>query len=544
MSISTHELPSIGGPLSLTAQLAHSRRCWLTSAPAMQGLPATRSCRRSAVRWRFTVPPNPMASSTQYTLTLHVAGIGSRVVTDQRTVTVAAQSPTCPGQTDTSLPITRAIFNDPTTGRPADQDAVVNAMINLICSTSPPANGVPASVNFAMFVDELPEVGQALIWAHDSRSANVRVILDGSNAELVDPSGVITPNPAYQDLVAGLPAGSVVLCGANAGVVPLPADGDVRRRAQATAPSTDPQVVTQAGTACAGDNILHTKLLAISSVDTAGDPAVMTSSQNLSPHSEQSAYNNALQVVGSQALYDANAAYVDQLATDTRNPTLGGDLASGPVRTGAGDVTPGFFPRNDSAAFPPDNSYDATNDRATDETAELLRDVSCTRPGRFAGSRHGATARTMVRIAMYSFGSRTLVTNRLVALATAGCDVQVVYTRMPTATRTTLVAGGITPVRLSDSAYPLPDGSTTRIFVHDKYLLISGAYNDGGTIARNQDIVQTGSQNLTQVGLHHNDDQVLQLRQTAIRGGGTTSVFSAYATNWGQLLSLAKAVRG
>lgn len=538
LTVSNASLPSIGGPVRLSAKLSGTSRCWLSSTPRMPGLPAERRCRGPSLSWRLLVPPNPRGSPVQYRVTLHAAGLGDGTVARQRAITVAAQSPTCPGQTSFATPRTQAFFNDPTTGQARDQRAVVNAMINLICNASPPRSGVPTAIDLAMYVDELPEVGDALAWAHDYRSADVHVALDGSNAEIRNSTGGNDPNPAYQDLVASLPSGAVVLCGDNAGQVPLPPNGDYRT-VQRALPRDTTTTTAQAGTACAGDNILHAKLLTISSVDVGGDSAVFTGSQNLSTHSERAAFNNGLQLIGSPETYHANAAYLAQLETNTRQPDLGDAIDSPPAQTAVGSVTSAFFPRNSPPQFPPDDSYDAANDRATDATAALLQHVSCAKPGAYAGD-HSGTPRTTVRIAVYSFGTRRLVTNRLTALAAAGCEVEVIYTRMPQSTYDALVAGGITPVQLDDSSYLMPDGTTTRIFVHDKYLLISGAMTDGGTIVRNQDIVQTGSQNLTQVGLHHNDDEVIRVQQTATSDASGTALFSAYDADWQHLLAVAQ----
>jgi phosphatidylserine/phosphatidylglycerophosphate/cardiolipin synthase-like enzyme len=109
---------------------------------------------------------------------------------------------------------------------------------------------------------------------------------------------------------------------------------------------------------------------------------------------------------------------------------------------------------------------------------------------------------------------------------------------MSKSTRSALSDGGLTLMQLDASSYPLPDGSLDRIFVHDKYLLISGAYRDNNTVIRNQKIIQTGSQNLTQVGLHHNDDQVVQLRQTATAAASSTALYNSYATNWQNLVAV------
>jgi phosphatidylserine/phosphatidylglycerophosphate/cardiolipin synthase-like enzyme len=541
VAVSAHQLSSSGGRVRFTARVARTQNCWLTVRPAMEGLPARRHCTGKALSLPVTVPPNAVATPITYHFTIHARGGGTQTATRQRSVTVAPQSPTCPGLTNAAPPTTTAYFNDPTEARRADHFAVVNAMINLICRASPPAGGVATSINLAMYLYELPSISDALIWAHDNRGANIHVVLDGANAETTTSTGVV-PNPAYQDLVAGLPSGSVQLCGPNAGDFPLPNKANVRRqRATTAAPASDPTTPPlENGTSCAGDNILHTKLLTVSSIDTAADSAVFTGSQNLSAHGETAAFNNGLQIIGNAPLYRATARYFSMLENNTRYPALGGDLDPGSIPTDMGTISIRFFPENVPAALPPDNSYVEPNDLATDETAELLKTVSCTYPGQVAGDHSHRTAHTTVRIAVYSYSARDLVTQRLVALSRAGCEVQVAYTDMSKATKSKLAAGGVSTMRLSDSTYPLPGGTTGRIFIHDKYLLISGAIKSGGSVVRDQDVLQTGSQNLTQVGLHHNDDEIVRIRTTASERAADTSLFNAYSANWNHLIDVIK----
>src|SRR5581483_3491321 len=167
-------------------------------------------------------------------------------------VTVAAHPPPCPGQTSSATPTTTAVFNNPTTRSVTDQTAVVTAMINLICDVQPPGPNGPSEIDLASYVYQLDNVSQALLWAHKYMDANVHVALDGANQWVTATDGTVSPNTAYNDLVAGLPAGSVLLCGPNAGVPPPPpSPGDDNGNGRPF-PS---------GTGCAGDNIMHTKLL-------------------------------------------------------------------------------------------------------------------------------------------------------------------------------------------------------------------------------------------------------------------------------------------
>jgi hypothetical protein len=538
------QLGSTGGTVRFHAAVANARRCVLAVTPAVLGLPNSQSCTGNSAAWTLTLPPNPVDSPASYQFSVTAFGANGTEVTKQSAVTVAAQTPTCPGQTVTTTPTTSAYFNDPTTDSVPDQDAVVTAMINTICSVSPPVNGVASTIDLAMFEYELDDVTQALLWAHQYRSAAVHVALDGENGEMAAADGSIGPNPAYADLLNGLPAGSVVLCGPNAGTVPLPPPGgDAMRRRQAVSAAASSTSSGAIGTACAGDNILHDKLLVVSSVDTAHDSAVFTGAQNLAVHGEVDGFNNALQIVGSASIYNQNVTYFQHIFANTRSPALGDTLASSPITTPAGTITDAFAPRNSPAAFPTSNAYVAANDLATDTTANLLDKVSCSSPGNFAGDHSGAQARTTVQIAMYAYNSRPRITSQLEALEKQGCEVQVLYTNMSAATLSALQTAGIQPLQLSDDTYEYPDGSgTIRVFIHDKYVLISGAITTGARTLSNQDILLTGSENFTQPAIHQNDEQTMAVQQTATAATGTTPLYDDYEANWTHIASVIAAL--
>jgi hypothetical protein len=218
-------------------------------------------------------------------------------------------------------------------------------------------------------------------------------------------------------------------------------------------------------------------------------------------------------------------------------------LAAAPVSTAAGAITEGFYPRNSPAAFPPNTNYKASRDAATDSTADLLDTVDCTAPGGFGGDHGDNPPRTTVQIAMYSFHSRPRVTDQLEALASQGCEVQVMYTEISAAPLANLQAAGVQPLQLSDDDYPFADGTTGRVYIHNKYILISGGVRSStGQISSNQTIVRTGSQNLTQVGLHENDEETMQIQQTATAATGTTPIFDAYQANFTRIVSVISAL--
>lgn len=557
-SVGRNLVGSGGGAVTLHATVANASRCTLRASAsggnsaAIAGLPNSQAC-KSSVTWRPVLPANPTASPTHYAFAFTAFGAHGTKVTRQTEVTVAAQDPPCPGQTSTVTPVTTAYFNDPTVDDVQHRDSVVRAMINLICDVSRPAAGVRAQIDLAEYIYELPNVSEALLWAEQYRSASVRLALDGGNEDMTNTAGKTVSNPAYFDLLDGiptdglepLPAGSVVLCGPNAATAgPPPPGGDgpaIRRLASKPPPPVTPGAD---GTACAGENILHTKLLLVSSIDSDGDSAVFTGAQNLDTHGENDAFNNALQVVGNATIYQQNAAYFGHLMANAPQPDLGdiSALASKSVDTPEGTLSDGYYPRNSPAKFPPDADFHQANDEATDATFATLKTVDCAAdPGDFAGDHSGTVPRTVVQVAMYAFNNRQLVAAQLVALANAGCEVQVLYTNMGSKTLKTLsaplpdqTAPPIELFQLSDNDFRYPDGTTARVFIHDKYVLISGAVDRGSgqTVTANQRILLTGSQNLTQVGLHENDEQTMQLQQTATAATGTTPIFDLYEADW------------
>jgi hypothetical protein len=476
-------------------------------------------CSAATQSWNIRLPANPASTPVTYQLALAATGSRSRHTSATTSVTVGAHPPPCPGQSSTAAPTTTSYFNDPSTGEPADQTTVVDAEINLICDAQLPARGAATQISLGMFIYQLEPVTQALLWAHQYMHANVRVVLDGSNNVMADPTGATVPNPAYADLVAGLPSGSVLLCGPDAGQVPPP-NGD-----------NDDPTRFPSETACAGENIVHAKLLTVSAVDAARDPAIFTSSQNLSQHAVEASFNNGLQIVGNRALYALDASYLQGLTANTPRPDFGGGFSSAPTTWKGATITSGFFPRNSPAAFPASTDYNAANDAANDSVAKLLSRVDCTDPGPYAGAPTGTGRQTTVRLAMFNFSTRPAVT--------AGCDVQIIYASMTRATRSDLESAGIHPVQLNDDNFTYSGtGGVGRVFVHDKYLLISGGLRVSGTNHENQDLVDTGSPNLTQKSLHFNDEAFTEYQETA-SAGADPGIYGAYLGNWEHLAAVA-----
>lgn len=523
VSTSRDTVKYVGGAVRVTASARRSRSCVIHVTPSVPDLPGPKNCSHRPVHWAVHLPANAsMTATADYSITVTAHGTHGQRTIGQTGVTVGQHPPPCPGQTSTAPPATAAFFNDPTTRLAADQDRVVDAEINLICSAQLKTKGVATQINVADYIYELEPYTQALIWAQTYLHADVHVTLDGANNVMSDPTGAVVTNPAYNDLVAGLPAGSVLLCGPNAGHAPPPNDGD------------NDSDVFPAGTSCAGDNILHTKMLTVSSVDAAEDPAVFITSQNLGENAEVAAFNDGLQVVGDPSLYDIDTTYEGHLAQNLPDPMLGEQIGGTPETTQGATITSDFYPQNVSTAFPADDQYHAANDTSTDRPAQLLRTVDCADPGTLAGTHDATGGRTSIRIAMFTFGNRPQVMNALVALASAGCDIQVIYGSMTADDMTALTGAGIQPVHLNVTDFPFPDGTTGPVFAHDKFMLISGGVISGSQTLTDQDILQVGSPNFTQKALHRNDEASITYQQS-VAAADEPVIFAAYASDFAHL---------
>jgi len=518
----------VGGQVTVATTVKHVKRCHLSVAPAGVTVTGVGVCSAGDRAWRLQLPPNPAESSIAYTATLTAVGSHGRRTTNAVTVTARAHPPPCPGQTSTATPTTMSMFNDPSTGQPADQSRVVAAEINLICAAQLPVRGEHTQIWMAQFVFTLDDVAQALVWAHRYQHADVHLVLDGSNEFMFNPDGSHVPNVAYDDVVANLPSSSLVVCGPNAGTVGRPVVPD----------DEDESAVFPAGTGCAGDNILHVKLLAISAVDPAGDPAVFSSSQNFSTGAMTAGFNDGLQVVGDAALYGLDAAYIDRLAGNRQQADLGLQLGPAAHDSGGARLWSTFYPRNLTDKFPDGDPNATAHDAATDSLAATLRNVRCTAPGRYAGD-HSHGARTTIRIAMFVYRTREAVTAALDRLGDDGCDIGIIYSVISAPVLQDLESHGIRATQLYTEDYTPPSGQPTRLFVHDKFVLISGGIAVAGRAESNQDLVLAGSPNLTDKALYDNDEAGLAYQQTATAAAGSTPIFDGYAHDWDRLLAVA-----
>ncbi|MBV9485362.1 MAG: hypothetical protein JO246_04835 [Frankiaceae bacterium] len=432
-------------------------------------------------------------------------------------------------------PRSSAYFTNPLGKSRADQDRITHAMTSLICSVTQvkaDAKHHP-TIELAMYLfDSAPgsdgirddgaigRLVKALIWAQNTAHARVRVVFDGG----VPRSSYPAPNPAYTMLRA-------------------PASG-LKRPSQlvvCTHHSKD--------TACAGDNIMHSKVLLVSQTGRHRKPAMIVTSQNLTPEAENNTYNNAVQLVGGTSAFARYHRYFKTLLTSRRHPNLGGAMGTTRShRVGTARVSSYFFPRNDPSfhgqikggpnqGFPKKGRTDTKHqDARVDTVANLLSEVTnCTDPGATPSYRrvrhalgHMTRGRTLIQIAMYQFHDRPQITRQLQRLIRVGCDVQLVYSETDVETFRQLAPLQGPTFRMWQGIRPEfhnPDFPVVPrcLFVHSKYLLVSGAI--GGK--QNQNLVLTGSENWNAQGLHRNDESMI-----AIREQGRAPIYRKFATEF------------
>jgi phosphatidylserine/phosphatidylglycerophosphate/cardiolipin synthase-like enzyme len=447
------------------------------------------------------------------------AGLISAGVVTPSVATAASPGP-CAGLIQ-AHPKSTAFFTNPLSKARADHDRITHAMTSLVCSvTQVPAKAKHhPTIELAMYLfntapgsDGIRDDGaigqlvKALIWAQNTAHARVRVVFDGG----VPQSSYPAPNPAYT-------------------LLHNPASG-LKRPSQVVVCTHNPH-----DTACAGDNIMHSKLLLVSQTGRHRKPAMIVTSQNLTPEAENNTYNNAVQLVGGRAAFTRYHHYFKTLLTVRRHPNLGAAMsATRPHRIGSAAVSSFFFPRNDpsfhgrikkgpNAGFPKEGGTDTPHQDARVDTVAktLARVTNCIDPGTSPtylrvkhALNHMPHARTLIQIAMYQFHDRPQITRQLQRLIGEGCDVQLVYSETDVDTFQQLAPLQGPSFRMWQGVRPdvhNPDFPVVPrcVFVHSKYLLVSGSV-DGQP---NQNLVVTGSENWNAPGLHRNDESMVAIRE-------------------------------
>ncbi|MEU1409229.1 phospholipase D-like domain-containing protein [Streptomyces sp. NPDC005728] len=344
------------------------------------------------------------------------------------------------------------VFNKPT-GTVSEQQAIRTQLLDYI-NQSPSGSSIKASVYH--FWDT--ELGQAIANAR-ARGVDVQLMMDESDvSDNAD-------DPTYGILKTAL--------GTD--------------RTQSSFVGLCPVDKSCLGEPSQGASINHNKFWLFSQLDGAYDVVVQTSS-NLTPSSYSRFWNDAYVVPSNVTIYTAYSNYFAKL--------VGQDWANWQYSTTTSSPYKAyFFPRP------------ADDPSPGDTITGVLDNVTCTY------TQDGTTKHTKVRVGMFKL-TRLPVAQKLVALKTAGCTVDIVYSQTDSGSSSgtweTLHASGGPTLHCYNWDDDSDPDTPSRI-IHSKFLLIEGKY-DGAT---GQKVLWTGSHNYTGPALTKNDEALLKVDSDA-----------------------------
>ncbi|WP_235033041.1 phospholipase D-like domain-containing protein [Streptomyces sp. WAC05374] len=403
---------------------------------------------------------------------------------------------------------TGVVWNDPT-GDAARQYAIRDHLVKLIDGAT-----AGSDIKISAYVlggrnepDGTNKLRDSLVNAHN-RGVNVQLIVDSESSRYWESASVFTHLATQLAKATGKNNVSWLrMCPFTPRDLSNPADTDVDSQACL---AKDPDPDDDWG------GVNHNKFYLFSETTGTGtEPVknvVVQTSANMTSWDSEYAWNDALRVVGNQALYDAYTKYFDlQAAAQADRSKVVSDV---PLDTQAGRAKAYFFPR------------------AEDVIVNILKTVDNPVPGQTLPCRGNSAGigtegrHTVVRVAIHGI-TRPEVADALVALHNAGCYVDVVYRTLSDDVRSKLINSGVTLHQLHSE-----ERSETLKSTHSKYLLIEGTYN--GKI--DQKIVFTGSHPYTKSALTTNDEALLKWDDSAVGDvSHTASVYTSYRYNfWAQ----------
>lgn len=370
------------------------------------------------------------------------------------------------------------IDNDPNRG---DEKRDIHAyLVNLIEGAADDSEVIIASYRFN---DEA--VADALIDAvQPDRRVKVRVLVDYVDA---DKQPFLDLRDAIEE--AGASGSEITTCGWDWEV---PEGND--------------------GTSCNGDHIMHNKFYLFE--ETLGTPnVVVQTSANLNEHSGEGMWNTAYTAVRDDWLYGRYEKYhkdmLDFVKNDDYYHADGGPAAHGRYKIY-------HSPRKEGNTF-----------------KNILDNVKC------HGNTSGGTSdnhRTIVRVSMWQIAgaNATPVADKLWELDDQGCYVDIVATRIGHGTRGKNPGPLEALLRAPTDIYHGPEVrelSSSQCGVHEKNIMIDGHYAGDP----NQKVVFTGSHNLNNKSLRHNDETILRIKDESVHDAFVDNFFevrAAAAITW------------
>lgn len=425
---------------------------------------------------------------------------------------LAMTAPSASAETTTYVS-TGPVFNNPK-GPQAEQNAILGHIGRLIGGATP-----GSTIKISLYAFGSSWTADRLAEAH-RRGVNVQVLVDDD-----------TISEAWMGQ-----SGKTVRDKLNTAFAAVPPSG--------TTYGTSWFRVCEYNKPCLADSTIggvnHNKFFLFSRTTGSGSPntgipvdnVVVQSSGNLTGQDLSSLWNDAMTVVGNQALHAGYTTYFDRMATAQADKSRVKDY---PVDVEAGDAKAYFFPRAST-----DVVINILNTVGTGVEGEAPKDGKY--PGCHGNSAgHGtADGRTVIRIANGHI-SRPAVAQKLWEMAEEGCYIDVVYGKLAdyeapgehreTAywlTRSTKL-GKISLHRLANKGLSgpaqtdgtAPDSGSTS---HTKYMVIDGSYK----AKKDQRIVFTGSHTFTGMALTDNDETLLKYEDKS----ANAEVFNAYVANF------------
>lgn len=229
-------------------------------------------------------------------------------------------------------------------------------------------------------------------------------------------------------------------------------------------------------------SFMHAKLY-LFSTSGSSKKVSMIASANPTWSGGTKSWNNLVTLVGDPAIYESNLRYFYDMLKDRTNTRYYRTVSSGPYKVY-------YFPR-------------AGTGPTSDTLYNVLSQVRCT--GAAPGT--GVGGRTSIRVSAYLWtGLRLAVAKKIAELKALGCDVEIAYSAdtVAASVASTLLRARVKIFngRLDQDGDGIPD-----IYIHSKYLLISGVYGARSDVK----VVYTGSPNLSLNSLRQSNEAMIRL---------------------------------
>lgn len=404
-------------------------------------------------------------------------------------------------------PSTSVFFTDPVRGtRTWAPEAIASLEAQSVKYATPRALGSSGLIRASLFHVTSMHLPRMLVHAGRSGS-HVQVLLDGSTRTLgCGTSNCI--NPAYAELALLNTLG----------------DPDSWLRTCDGVGPGSPNPIAGHGNGCIGTERNHNKFLLVSGTinqQDAGSDIVIQTSMNNTGAANNRAFNNAIVTVNQPAVYGDYGAYFDALVAASGagpRPTISQfDSVFGEVADtssiGSHQISTWSYPR-------------ASDDPMASALSAMNLRNSCANAPASGSSPH----RGGIALAMSQIHGRASFVERLILLKLSGCNVSVVFGDISKRDFTAMHSVGIGLSRLCIS--PSGDARGSPIFVHSKYMLMSGTLAGLGSDVR---AVYTGSNNLDDKSLTRTDDRMMRYVEPA----GQSPIFDAYEQNFLHLVTVA-----